>query len=195
MKAYFKEISLAIIVLVSALYLFQNWRTSAGSKPEGVSPDGPTTACLSENFEMADEWLEGLLPKGKKVSAITNWRQCGRNLRRGDIVLYRVSNAHTPVARILAAQPGDRFRLISVSNGWNIEIEGRIYTELGSGKPYRFGSAAPPLIRLFEKEHDGHLDSTSILLFSTKAPGEEDSGSLGVLNVIDVVGIVDATAL
>lgn len=195
MKGYFKEISLAIIVVSSALYLFQNWRR--GDRSGSMRGDGESTKnrCVEEEFSMPDAWLSGILEQGQKTKAIMNWRDCGRDLKRGDIVLYKTSPAHKPVARILAAQPGDRFRLIPVSNGWNVEIEGRLYTEPKSAEPYRFGSTAPPLIRLYEETHAGQLDSTSILIFSTKGPGDQDSGSLGVLSTTDIVGVLDTHSL
>lgn len=187
MRAYFKEISLGIVVIVSALYLFWNWRGERGA-PMGSRT---TESCRSEELTMRDDWLEGRLPQGRGFHAITNWRACGKTIRRGDVVLYRVSAAHEPVARVVAAQPGDRFRLIAVENGWNIEIEEELYMDATGEAAYRFGSPSPPLIRLYEQAHQGLLDSTSLLLLSTKSPGHQDSGSLGVLNTADVTGIVE----
>ncbi len=187
MKAHFKEILLALIVLLSTAYLLSSWRGT----PKSQAPSSGVEDCQSEEFVMPDSWLTGRLAPGENFRAITNWSACGRGIQRGDVVLYQVSKAHEPVARIVAAQPGDRFRLIAVANGWNIEVEGRLYMDESGVEPYRFGSPAPPLIRIYEEAHQGILDSTSLLLFSTKSPGDQDSGSLGVLNTADVSGIVN----
>ena len=115
-------------------------------------------------------------------------------LLKGDLVLYKISKAHAPVVKIVAAVPGDEFQLLQTAdkNSWNIKVNGDFYTEnVGTeSKPYHFGSQAPPAMKIYADAHRGKLDSTSVILLSGKSPGDQDSGSLGVLNAGDIVGIV-----
>jgi hypothetical protein len=93
----------------------------------------------------------------------------------------------------VAGAPGDSFKLVKAANNnsWNIEINGELY--MAGDKPYHFGSASPPALKLYQDSRDGRLDQGSVLLFSRVPPGDQDSGTLGVISVEDIVGVVTGT--
>ena len=60
--------------------------------------------------------------------------------------------------------------------------------------PYFFGASnpkLPPPLKLLEKSRDGTLLDREIIIFSEVPPGNRDSGTLGVVNLNDVVGKVE----
>ncbi len=205
MKDHWKEISLALIIIAATLYLLLQVKGKILS-PSTDLRDAPQTqiqsqpACQQETFTIHDDWLAPKIKPGDKLIATTNWRECGLTLKRNAIVFYKVSPAHEPVARIVAAAPGDTFELQQPpqKNFWHIEINGDLYMQpegvQGPGspqKPYHFGSHAPPSLKIYFQAHAGKLDSTSVVLLSARSPGDQDSGSLGVLSTSDIIAIVD----
>lgn len=182
LRKYFIEIVLGSVVVACLAYLLiKMWNPPRGDMKNCVPQEQSVT--------VNDDWMKGEWERGATVIVITNWREC-LDLKPGDRVAYKVSAAHDPVIRILAAQGGDTFKLHRTDNelGWTIEINGEIFG--GADTPYVFGTAAPPALKLFEAAHQGHLDQGSVLLFSKISPGAQDSGSLGVLSVNDIVGVV-----
>ncbi len=150
-----------------------------------------TSTCVTktETTKMQDSWLAGVLDPGRDFEAQYGWYSCNKP-KVGDLVLYRLSNAHQPVVRIVQAVAGDQFQLIPVEGrvAWNIKINGTLLEF--NDRPYRFGSAGPPALALYQEVHRGQLDETSVLLFSTVSPGDTDSGSLGVISVQDLLAKV-----
>ncbi len=188
MRAYAKEIGLGLLILVCLGYLAIHLLRS-GKQNVAVDEKGRDCGHLHTTLKMQDDWMGEELPKDKEFKVLVDWKGC-HNLQKGDLVLYRISPSHDPVAREVVALGGDRFKLVKDKNGnsWNIEINGEIRME--GKKPYHFGSANPPALRLYETSHKGELLNGDLLLFSKRSPGEQDSGSLGVLNERDLVGVV-----
>ena len=186
MKTYRKEFALALIVILCAAFLI--WQM-AKQEPPPAEAGLPPCGTERETRVMQDEWMAGRLEKNTEYQALADWHSCHR-LVRGDLVLYQVSKSHDPVVRLVAGIPGDTFKLVKDQNGnsWNIEINGEMLME--GGKPYHFGSANPPALKLYQDAQKGVLDKSAVLIFSTKSPGDQDSGSLGVLSTLDIVGLV-----
>ncbi len=186
MKAYRKELGLGLIIVVCLSVLV--WKVTRPT-PEPEAPGLPPCGTERETLVMQDEWMSGTLEKNTEFEALMDWHACHK-LVRGDLVLYRVSKSHDPVVLKVAGIPGDTFKLKKDENrnSWNIEINGETLME--GGKPYHFGSANPPALKLYQDAQKGLLDKSSVLIFSTKSPGEQDSGSLGVLSTNDIVGLV-----
>ena len=147
--------------------------------------------CLSSpvDFKMNDNSMEGVLNAGKTYPTFSNWQNCV-HLQRGDVVLYKYSSGGSPVARKIAAIPGDTIELVRnpEKNNWQIKVNGSLYES--DGAPYYFGSSADHPISLYEKAHKGLLDSKSFLIFANKPPGGRDSGEFGVISINDIVSIV-----
>jgi type IV secretory pathway protease TraF len=186
MRSHRKQLTaLAIVVLLTAGYLaFRLTRHQVVSEPGEKACDGEV-----EEFVMQDHWLSGVLERGQEYTALSDWRGCHK-LMRGELVLYRVSKSHDPVVKIVAGAPGDSFKLKKAANNnsWNIEINGELL--MSGDKPYHFGSANPPALKLYQDSRDGRLDQSSVLLFSRVPPGDQDSGTLGVISIEDIVGVV-----
>jgi len=146
--------------------------------------------CIDEQtFIMQDDWMTGVLDKEREYTAIMDWQRCG-NPGKGDLVMYRVSHSHDPVVKRVVAGPGDTFKLVKAKNknSWNIEINGELL--MAGENPYHFGSKYPPALKLYQDARKGVLDQSSVLLFSMVPPGDQDSGSLGVLSLKDILGVV-----
>lgn len=195
MKNNWKEILLVLVILAAGAYLFLQTSTGkiavdAIGGSEEIDDKAVKQKCETQTFTVNDEWMEPDLKKGSTINAVTNWEDCGLKIEKGQIVFYKISNAHEPVARIVAGKPGDTFVLSQPEekNFWQIEINGDAYME-SREKRYHFGSAAPPALKIYEQAHRGRLDPTSVVLLSKKSPGDQDSGSLGVLNVKDILAV------
>jgi hypothetical protein len=149
------------------------------------------TGCLSApiDFTMPDDSMDGLLYVGKTYPTFSNWQKC-LHLQHGDIVIYRFAPSATPVARKIAAVGGDKIELVRnpEKNNWHIRVNGDLVKV--DGVPYYFGSSADHPISLYEKAHNGLLDSNSLLIFANKPPGGKDSGEFGVVSINDIIAIV-----
>ena len=187
MKAYRKELGLGLIVILCVVILI--WKVGQSPPPEPQADGRPPCGTDRETLVMQDEWMSGTLEKNTEFEALKDWHSC-HPLERGDLVLYQVSKSHDPVVRKVAGIPGDKFKIRKDQNknSWNIEINGQTLME--NDKPYHFGSANPPALKLYQDAQNGVLDQSAVLIFSTKSPGDQDSGSLGVLSTNDIVGLV-----
>ena len=149
------------------------------------------TGCLQGRmtFTQEDDSMAELLNQGQTYEAFSDWQDCVK-LEPGDIVLYRYSQSGRPVARKVAAVPGDQFELVrnSKKNNWKIKINGSFFES--HGQHYSFGSSATHPISIYEAAHKGKLDSKSLIIFSNKIPSSLDSTEFGVVNLADIVGLV-----
>jgi hypothetical protein len=153
-------------------------------------PTGPP--CPGEAFEaeMQDPYMRGIIEKGQKFRVLPNWYAC-HPLTNGDYVYYRYSTNRTPVVRIVRAHEGDKFELVpdEKHHSWNIKINGTLL--VAGGEPHYFGGEPPPPLSLYEKPRNGILGKNEAIVFSSKAPGDIDSGVFGLVNIIDLVGKVE----
>lgn len=192
MRVYAKEIGLALLIVACLGYLATHLLRGDRSNLTAVDEKGRDCGHMHTTLKMQDDWMGEALPKNQEFKALVDWKGC-HTLKKGDLVLYRISPSHDPVPREVVALGGDSFRLIKDKGGnsWNIEVNGDLRRE--GNKPYHFGSANPPALRLYETSHKGVLLHGDILLFSKRSPGDQDSGSLGVLNERDLVGVILST--
>lgn len=151
-----------------------------------------TAPCPGEKFVavMKDHNMSGIIENGQSFSVLPNWYAC-HPLQDGDYVYYRYSYHRDPVVRIVRAREGDHFELIpdTVHKSWNIKINGKIL--LSDKDPYYFGGELKPPLGLYEKSHKGLLAQSEAIVFSSRAPGNLDSGIFGLVNVIDLIGKVE----
>lgn len=178
-----------VIILFIAGFVYLIWGLKAQRTVEIQS--AANSGCMQGRitFKVDDQSMNGLLTANQTYEAFTEWKNCIK-LEAGDVVLYRYSKSGEPVARKVAAVPGDRFELVRnpEKNNWKILVNGSIYES--DGKPYTFGSVAVHPISLYEKAHKGQLDNQSLIIFSNRTPGNRDSGEFGVVNMNDIIGIV-----
>lgn len=178
-----------VVVLFIFGFAYLIWGLKAQRPVEIQS--AANTGCMKGRltFTQDDDSMKNMLNPGQTYEAFSEWQNCV-NLQQGDIVLYRYSKSGHPVARKIAALPGDRFQLVrnSEKNNWKIKVNGSFYES--GGQPYTFGSGAVHPISIYEKAHNGKLDQQSLIVFSNKIPSNRDSSEFGVVNMADIVGLV-----
>ncbi|MGE4133746.1 MAG: S26 family signal peptidase [Bdellovibrionales bacterium] len=181
MREYRVEILLGLVVLVCSSYLLLKWQ----SKPPPKSTCGGPLVTI----QVPDDTMAPILKSGASVKILTNWNGC-YELTKGDLVAFKISASHDPVVKRLEAMAGDVFRIerSEDKSGWNVFVNNTLLER--NGKPYKFGSPALPLLKIYQEKHQGLLDQNAILLFSETPPGDQDSGTLGVVNVQDLLGPV-----
>lgn len=202
MRAYTKEILLTLIAITAAAYLVKTYRNKIHPETQAQTQTQNVTKTCEPKYQdiETDEWITAKLPS-RSVRVLTTWRECGVKIEREMIVAFKASTTVTPRLRIVAAAAGDMFRLEQAPHKqfWYINVNDEPFQEIltpptnGSSRQeirYHFGSAAPPALRLYEQAHEGMLDATSVVLLSAKSPGELDSGTLGVVNIADIVGVI-----
>ena len=128
-------------------------------KPLTSKAPSANTSCVTHVLakSMSDNLMAGVIDKGKPFEVHSNFYSCNP-IKVNDIVWHRVSNGIEPVARIVVAVPGDRFRLyndksdkkrwyIQVNNS-DVEFDKRKYTILSN--------SIPPL-KTYEQQLAGQL--------------------------------------
>lgn len=190
-------------LLAIAMGAFFYMRTSDSLAPEVKAPDDKPlyafdkTICPGQKveLEMADVYMRGLVEQGQRFAATLNWYSCNQP-KRGDIILYRLSHKMNPVVKRIVAVPGDKIRLLKDERlgAWTIAINGanQFYKAGRESKPYFFGTAevTPPL-GLYAEQNRGIVGPNEVLVLSSFPPGDADSGTLGAINISDIIAIVD----
>lgn len=164
-------------------------------KPIAKHPYDFSGPCPGEvkTEKMNDNLMNGVIAEGENYKLITNYYWCNP-VKNGDLVLLRFSQAFEPVVRRVYAIPGDEFKVyFNKSQGsWNVDVNDEVVTIRKA--PYFFGagdSKLPPPLKLLEVSRQGTLLDREIIIFSETPPGIRDSGTLGVVNLNDVVGKVE----
>ena len=162
--------------------------------PVAVAPKKNCGNLVSEEFEMKDSFMHGVIEAGQKAKVIKEYYTCNKP-ERGDVVLKSRGDVLPPIARFMRAVPGDHFKLVqdTKKKQWNIEINGKLLMSEGVAEatPYFFGSENPPALYLYEKPRNGILGPGEIIIFSSVPPGEQDSGQFGIMSLGDIIGKVE----
>src|SRR5262249_31411582 len=145
------------------------------------------SACPGETipFTVNDPYLRGLLEEGTEVKIVLNAFHC-EPLTDGQIVLYRYSEFDNPVLRRVVGVPGDRFSLpggVSHS-GWSLTVNGQLGRGV-KGEEYTFGGDMPPPLALAAQARHGVLNKNEAIVMSAFPPGQNDSGTFGVVAIND----------
>jgi hypothetical protein len=165
---------------------------AVNEQPAPPSPAPSEPPCPGESFEaeMQDPYMRGIIEKGQKFTVLPNWYAC-HPLTNGDYVYYRYSSNRPPVVRIVRAHEGDHFELVQdpKHHSWNIKINGVLFE--AAGEPYYFGGEPPPPLSLYVKPRNGIIGRNEAIVFSSRSPGDMDSGVFGLVNVVDLIGKVE----
>ncbi|MCM2282468.1 MAG: S26 family signal peptidase [Bdellovibrionaceae bacterium] len=150
---------------------------------------GPT-----QQMQMNDVYMRGVLEIGQSYSAHMNWYAC-HPIKKGDLVLYRFSWKFDPVVKRVVGAPGDKIALVldPHDQGWNLKINDKIIQ--ADKKPYAFGTkTVPPPLANYAKSYSGVIQKDHAVVLSTVPPGESDSGSFGAISLGDIVARVEPLA-
>ena len=179
----FLERVIYIIVIISAsiigyiLYL----RFNPVQKERSVTKESLECVTSRKEILLKDKLMQESYVEGTEFQVLQNYYKCNPILRN-DIVMFRVASDQDSVMRIVRGIPGDRVELSEdkEKKAWNIKINGE-YLSFRQGK-YFFGSlAAPPPLQLYLNENESVLQPGYYLLFSSVAPGGQDSSAFGVV--------------
>lgn len=176
----------AVLLIAIGISLFRGQKGYKFPKNTKGACPGPT-----EEFVMNDVYMKGIIELGQKVKVETNYYAC-HPIQNGDIVMYYQNPEGEPIVKIVRAVPGDSFELTKdiKYKAWNIKINGDYLMDSVEKRKYFFGAATPPTLSLYVKARDGVLRDEEVLLFSSWAPGDQDSGIFGIYKVGDLVGRV-----
>jgi len=175
---------------VTAIFIFYHRPTPVLRHPYDFSAPCPGK---EKTIKMNDNYMIGAVEFGQELKLIPNWYWC-HPAGRGDLVLLRFAPNLEPVVRRIYAVAGDEFQVTynKMQGAWNIEVN---HQKLKlNGQDYFFGANSeqtPPLLKLLESSRKGVLLDREIIVFSSRPPGNRDSGTLGVVNLNDVIGKIE----
>jgi hypothetical protein len=139
--------------------------------------------CVGQKVEskQEDEFMTGLVEKGSEMLVLKDYYDCNE-LKRGDIVSFRVSPPLQPVVKVVRAIGGDKFEIIpdEVSKKrYYIKVNGEYVTD----RTGRFTIETPgkPALLTYQNARNGILKEDETMLLSNVSPGKADSASLGLL--------------
>jgi hypothetical protein len=143
----------------------------------------------TEKFETKDVYVRDFFPLGAPYEAIMNYYAC-HVPENGDLVIFQPSENIYPIMKIVRAHEGDEYSLSrdKKHDAWNIKINGEILRDISG--PYFFGAHADPPLKLYLQSRGGKLKKDEVLLFSSWAPGDRDSGIFGIYTLPSVIGKV-----
>ncbi len=176
--ARIKRICLGLVILSGGLAFFYYHEDRRGC------------AKMQKTFTMDDGELPGVLAQGERFDVDLNWYSC-HGPQQGDTVLFQVAKQMPPKTKIVRAIAGDRFdvRQNQAKDHWNIFVNDRMVLDF-QGQPYSFGGASSPTLALFKDARKGRMREGEVMLLSTRSFGNNDSGTMGVFSMRDVLGRV-----
>jgi hypothetical protein len=188
-----KAIIIVLLVIAAVLIVIYFRSVNQVSNTTFVRKRGGPCPGEIKTFVMQDLYLRGILEPGQKFRVITNYYNC-HPVKRNDLVFYQFSTAMDPVVKIARGIPGDKFELkpFKPRHAWSLLINGdEVKSELPNHEVYFFGAASPPTLSLYVKSRNSHLGADEIIGLSSYPPGDSDSGTAGIIKLVDVVGKVE----
>gem|GEM_PF-4144637 len=197
-------VAILIIVLAQLAYLFLRPKknninlTPKTTEEQANTPlekhpydfSGPCPGKI-ETRKMMDGSMKGLLEENMEYKLTLDYYWCNK-AEKGDIVLLRWAQSQEPVVRKVFGVEGDHFQVIfdKKNKNWNLKINDKWVMDQKS--PLGFGGEMPPPLKLLETSRKGVLGKRELIVFAPGAFGTHDSILLGVVNLNDVVGKVEA---
>ncbi len=181
---------IGIVVLIAVAAAVVIYFLTGGKNHVSTQVTTPLGTCeeSEDTFKVADNFMVPTHKEGDEVDVTYGYYPC-HPVERDQLVIYKKSQLSDPVMRIVRGVPGDEYKLIKTKeNTWQIEINGDLLEV--NGEPYHFGSNNPPVLSLSEKATHGVLGPTHVLIFSMVPPGYDDSGVVGVISIVDLIGKV-----
>lgn len=180
-------------LLLVVIFLFHQ-KGSTGKQgalcPQALGLNAPCPG-KAETLRMDDHYLPGVVEPGQSVKVIWNWYAC-HPPKSGDIALVRISRDLPPRAKVIRAVAGDALSLKQDASRsrWNLFVNNQAVLDFQAAK-YSFGGKMLPPIGRYIQAQGSVLGSRDVVVLSTRAPGEFDSGIFGVVGVADLVGKIE----
>jgi len=143
-------------------------------------------ACEERSLTVIGTSLMPRIADGAIVDAIVGV-DCAFTPSRGNVVLF-VNGAQTvPLAKVVAAESGDR---------WSVTDDGGILVndaEIRNSADiaYRLDAARASMLRLYEAAYNGVIPPDSYLLLGERREGSLDSSQFGLVHRTDVIGKIE----
>ncbi|OGZ32037.1 MAG: signal peptidase I [Candidatus Portnoybacteria bacterium RBG_13_40_8] len=152
-----------------------------------VGPEDAQCQITEKKFEVRGVSLSGVLEPGTTIDVWLNYYQC-HQVKRGDLVLYKINPQIDPIIKIVKGIPGDNIRLEGRDGKfWNILVNDKALT-VSQGEPYQINEKAADLIGLYIKDYHGVIPPKSYLLMGNMVSGSVDSTRFGLVDISDIIG-------
>jgi len=190
MKNFFK-VSGVIWGLILALalvwvFLLISWP----SMPEMAAPV-PTCGIEYKTFVIRGDSLAPQFAAGRQVKLFTDYYDC-HSLSAGDAVAYRwAGNPDAPIAKIVKAVAGNRWRmeLVPEKNAYQIEVNGR-WLANSEGALYQIPEEKARMLLLYAESYP-EIPEGACLILGNMPEGSDDSVKFGLAAQKNIAGRIN----
>jgi hypothetical protein len=182
-----KVLKIAILILVSALAIIATiafWPRRAAN-PESFAPPCETE---HEVFVIRGDSLGPEFADGQEVKLLPRYYDC-HSLSAGDAVAYRwAGNKDAPLAKIVKAVAGDRWRmeLMPEQNTYQIEVNDQ-WLKNSEGAPYQIPGKKAKMLLLYANSYP-RIPEGACLILGNVLEGSDDSVKFGLAAQENIVG-------
>lgn len=145
-----------------------------------------SAACEERALTVVGTSLMPRIADGATVDAIVGV-DCAFAPSRGNIVLFVSGAQSVPLAKVVAAEPGDRWSVTDEGGVLVNEAEIRNSADVA----YRLDAARASMLRLYEAAYNGVIPPDSYLLLGERREGSLDSSQFGLVHRTDVIGKIE----
>jgi len=143
-------------------------------------------ACEERALTVVGTSLMPRIADGATVDAIVGV-DCAFTPTRGNIVLFVSGAESVPLAKVVAAEPSDR---------WSVTDDGGVLVNdaeirNSSDVSYRLDASRASMLRLYEAAYNGVIPPDTYLLLGERVGGSLDSSQFGLVHRNDVIGKIE----
>lgn len=160
----------------------------AGCAIVGINWYQKNSACkpmIKEETVRGDS-LSPALKDGDKVKVDYNYYQCGKPVKRDDLVIYDFKARNQKLIKFARVIPGDTFSVDETSR--EISVNGQ-KMQNAQGSIFKLDSQGVKMLKLYEETFEGKLTGTTYFIFGNK-PDSVDSSRFGPAAEADIIGKV-----
>lgn len=160
----------------------------AGCAIAGINWYQKSLACkpmIKEEVVRGDS-LSPALKNGDKVKVDYNYYQCGRPVKRDDLVIYDFKARNQKLIKFVRVLPGDSFSVDE--NSKEIIVNGQ-KMQNAQGDVFKLDSQGVKMLKLYEETFERKLEGTIYFIFGNK-PDSVDSSRFGPVAGADIIGKV-----
>lgn len=136
--------------------------------------------CSSQSVLIEGSSLSPLIKEGQTI--LMQPASCTEEIMRGDVVVFRTGASDRPVAKIIKAVPGDRFR---VEGGYIFINDEKL--KISTGEFYMLPENKALMLSLYEKNYKGVIPIYSYLVLGNIRTGGIDSSRIGLIGRSDII--------